>query len=87
MERTVNAGAAANRGRQIALGEIASSPTSEVAGVHIVCSAGEVVVARVRDDSGIWDVSHGAETGWTCSCGELCCAHALATQQTLRVVI
>jgi hypothetical protein len=51
--------------------------------VHIVVTAGEVVVARVRDDFGIFDVTHGKVSGWSCSCGEAGhCCHVLATQQT-----
>jgi hypothetical protein len=54
-------------------------------GVHIVVvAAGEVVVARVRDDFGIWDVTHGKVSGWSCSCGEAgVCCHVLAAQQTV----
>jgi hypothetical protein len=57
--------------------------TTAVDGVHVVCHVGDVVVARVRDDFGIHDVTHGHLTGWSCSCGEdgHCC-HVLATQQT-----
>ena len=53
--------------------------------VHILCSAGGVVVARVRDDSGIWDVTHGATSStWACSCGDLSCSHRDAVRQTLK---
>lgn len=90
--------AAAVSGRRDALGEspgrsarplveIASSPTGEVAGVHLVVATERTVVARVRDDSGIWDVTYGpASGGWSCSCQEAGnrCAHVLAVAQVTQ---
>jgi len=51
-------------------------------GVHIVVRSDPTVIARVRDDAGIRDVTRGHLTGWSCSCGEdgPCC-HVLAVQQ------
>ena len=39
-------------------------------GVHIVVRSDPTVIARVRDDAGIRDVTRGHLTGWSCSCGE-----------------
>jgi hypothetical protein len=69
--------AAAERGRREALAMTA------VDGVHIVVSTDQSVIARVRDDAGIHDVTYGSVSGWSCSCGEPGhCSHVLAAQQT-----
>jgi hypothetical protein len=52
--------------------------------VDVVCAAGEVVVARVRDSAGIYDVTHGMVSGWSCSCGDLACCHVAAVRQTTQ---
>lgn len=50
--------------------------------IQILIARGPVILARVRDDFGIYDVAHGAEVGWRCSCAEAgLCAHALAVRQ------
>jgi hypothetical protein len=70
--------AAAERGRREGLEAIVDSTT----GVHIVVAPQRTVIARVRDDAGIHDVTRGHHTGWFCSCSEAGpCAHALAVQQ------
>jgi hypothetical protein len=57
--------------------------TTAAVAVHIVVAAAHVVVARVRHDDGIFDVTRG-RSGWWCSClddgGP--CAHVLAVRQT-----
>jgi len=54
---------------------------TEVEGVHVVVATERTVIARVRDDAGIWDVVRGILTGWSCSCGDLACCHVLAVRQ------
>jgi len=50
--------------------------------VQILIARDPVILARVRDDFGIHDVTHGSETGWRCSCAEAGpCAHQLAVRQ------
>jgi len=53
-----------------------------IEGIHIVLATGTTVIARVRDDAGIFDVTHGCVTGWWCSCSDgYGCVHVLAVQQ------
>jgi len=57
--------------------------TESVEGVHIVVATEATTIARVRDHRGVWDVTNGPVTRWTCSCpeeGGPCC-HVLAVQQ------
>jgi hypothetical protein len=43
-----------------------------VAGIQIVLDTPRTVVAHVLDDiGGIFDVTRGAATGWSCSCGDV----------------
>ncbi len=73
--------AAAERGRREAL-EQGSSRAESVEGIHVVVATEQTVIARVRDDRGIWDVTHGNRTGWSCSCIEAgTCCHVLAVRQ------
>jgi len=68
--------AAAERGRLEVLAD-------SVEGVHIVVATERTTIARVRDHRGVWDVTNGPVTRWTCSCpeeGGPCC-HVLAVQQ------
>ncbi len=67
--------AAALRGRQEVLD----------AAIHVVVATERTVVARVRDDRGVWDVTRGSATGgWFCTCGEYGCAHVAAVRQVTR---
>ena len=53
--------------------------------VHVVTADNEVVVARVRHDDGIFDVTRGRLTGWSCSCGEdYGCCHVLAVGESIE---
>jgi hypothetical protein len=52
--------------------------------VRILLHRHPVVLARVRDHDGIHDVSHGAESGWRCTCREPVCHHVSAVRQVTR---
>ena len=55
--------------------------TSPDPDVHVVVAAGGVVVARVRHDDGIFDVTRG-RSGWSCSCTQAGnCVHVLSVRQ------
>lgn len=72
--------AAAERGRR----EVLEVNTTDA--VQILIARDPVILARVRDDFGIHDVTHGSETGWRCSCAEAGpCAHQLAVRQLTGV--
>ena len=53
-------------------------------GVHIVVATGQMVVARVRDYAGIWDVTRGSVSGWQCTCSDEACHHVASVRQAIR---
>lgn len=66
---------------------VEAASLSEFGGVHVVVATERTVIARVRDDSGIYDVTKGSASGWSCSCSEAgACSHVLAVRQTTEAV-
>ncbi len=59
-----------------------------VEGIHVVVATEQTVIARVRDDGGIHDVTRGHLTGWSCSCIEAgTCSHVLAVRQLMSEAV
>ena len=66
--------AAAERGREEVLD----------AAVHVVVATERTTIARVRDDRGIFDVTRGSASGWSCTCSEYGCVHVAAVRQVTK---
>lgn len=62
---------------------------SYVAGVNVLISAERTVIAKVRDPGGgIFDVTKGSASGWTCSCTDPSpCLHVGEVRQALAEAI